>query len=242
MELVFDIFHERKREIEAYLDFIKHHEKSFDSSKILSTPEQYQILLACVYILIYNMIEATIVKLIENLEQELYDNQVCPRLLTPELKREWAKNELGTSDSLNPETRLKKAMQFLDCIYGQKPFKIVISKDGGGNWHDEKIYKLSERLGIDLSKIPQNVITDVKHIIRDDMGCVQLVVHLRNKLAHGGISFCECGKDKDLNDVKEIFNKTCAYIEGIITSFKQFIEEKKYIIKSEEPFVQRAPL
>jgi len=240
MELVFDIFRERKREIKAHIDFIRLHEKSLGSIKIPSTPEQYQILLACAYILIYNMIEATILKFLEILEQELFKNISCPYTLIPELKKEWVKNELGTSEQLTTEKRLDKAMKFLEFFSGQGAFKIKITSGGGGNWDDEAIYELSKRLGIDLSKIPKKVTTGVKRHIVNNMGCIKLVVDLRNKLAHGGISFCECGKDRDLKDVEQIFKKTCAYIEGVISSFKRFIDEKNYIIKNNEQLALRA--
>jgi hypothetical protein len=55
------------------------------------------------------------------------------------------------------------------------------------------------------------------------------VKNKRNDLAHGILSFSDCGRDSSLTDVNNAFNEVSAYINTITSNIQEYITDKKYL-------------
>lgn len=229
MNIARDVLNDRINEIQIYVDLLEKFDRANrDGNSIVST-EQYHILMANTFVLMYNMIEATVTQLIRRLGEIISQNSECPRCLTDKIISEWIASHLGTKEQLSPDSRLEKGKEFYRHVLSDSGTSLVFSKGGGGNWDDEEIFRFSEKLGINLRLIPRHIATKIKKQREDDLGCMKFIVRNRNKLAHGEISFSECGKDKDVSRIKEIFTDTSQYLKAMIDLFDQFARQRMFI-------------
>lgn len=235
MQLAKDTLKGKVKEINMYLDFLINLDKKIQLDKELRSenfklaPIQHHILIANTFILIYNMVEGVIMQSIHDLENEISKNSECPRQLSTKIKEEWISIVLGITKTIPPEERLKKGVGFYNQIISDEPFKIRLVTFGGGNWNYKNINKLMEKLGIDTKNFPKDIIENVKNQVYNEKGCLDYLVDIRNKLAHGEYSFSECGKSKTTSEIKDIFNFTKEYLETVINAFDVFLKEKKFI-------------
>jgi hypothetical protein len=50
----------------------------------------------------------------------------------------------------------------------------------------------------------------------------------RNKLAHGRITFAECGKDKSVADMINYKDNAIEYLECVLLNVQDYIRQKKF--------------
>jgi len=229
MEIAYEVLQERIDEIQSYLDFLYALDSANKSGAPMVRPDQYHILIANTFVLMYNMIEATVIQSVKCLEEVISSDKECPKNLSQKLKDEWISNFLGTNEPLNHRKRLRRGLNFYEHIIGAQPLTLVISTGSGGNWDDEEIYRLAKRLGIDLSSIPPSVYACIKNKLYDEMGCLKFIVRKRNKLAHGEISFSECGREEELTKIKKIFIDTSQYLKAVVSSFDIFSRQRQFL-------------
>ncbi len=103
-----------------------------------------------------------------------------------------------------------------------------------GNWDDTEIESTTVRLGFRL-KISPTVRAGIKREIRDGKTALALVKYLRNRLAHGSISFAECGDDLTVDDLKDLSDRTTAYLEEVVREVRKFIDHYEFIDHTQRP-------
>ena len=109
-----------------------------------------------------------------------------------------------------------------------------VEKSGAGNWDDKEIESIAERLGFDLH-ISAEVYTGVKRPIRDDKGPLTLVKDLRNQLAHGSLSFTECGDGVTVRDLADLNRQAAGYLREVVAGFEQFINAHEFLAPERRP-------
>lgn len=238
-----EAFEERLREIEAYLDFLQAIEEQTQSgppkvgeSAGPITAQQQRILYSSVYLQLYSLVEATISRCVdavtfaavEGSERKAGD-------LSYELRREWVRVIARTHVDLNYEHRLESALQLCDHLVASLPIsEFRVERGGGGNWDDYQIEAISARLGFHL-KVSEVAWSGVKRPFRDDMGPLSLVKRLRNRLAHGEISFAECGEGVSVAELRDLKEKTAIYLREVVTSFTASIDACEYLHPARRP-------
>lgn len=50
----------------------------------------------------------------------------------------------------------------------------------------------------------------------------------RNDLAHGTLSFAECGRDYSIDELWNIKEQTVLFLEGLLEGMKKYYDEKQY--------------
>lgn len=239
MNEVIAAFSDRKNEIDVYLDLVATLERGIQNGipniKIGAedytiTPLQQRILYAGIYLHLYNLVESTVTLLMQAIEntasKEIKSNAWE---LSELMRRQWVKSMAQTHDAaINPETRLTHALNMCNQLVGLIPFEMKLPKSAGGNWDDDKIEHLAEKLGVKIQLTPQ-VHSNIKRPSRDNKGPLKLIKDLRNKLAHGSISFSECGEGHVVQDLRDIANITITYLEAVIDAFKQYVAACEYL-------------
>ena len=158
-----------------------------------------------------------------------------PGHLSDSLRREWVKFMAGTHTELNYENRLESALKLCDHLIKTLPISTFeIKKGSGGNWDDNAIRKMSERLGFRLSISP-DVYTGVRRPFRDGKGSLEFIKHLRNELAHGSLSFAECGQEVTVSDLRELTNRTSLYLREVVNCFKSSIDAYEFLMPEQRP-------
>jgi hypothetical protein len=109
-----------------------------------------------------------------------------------------------------------------------------VDKGGGGNRDDILIEDITARIGCELV-ISKDVYREIKRTIRDDKSALALVKYLRNKLAHGDLSFSECGQGVTAVELREIKDRMASYLREVITAFQAYIDGFKFLLPACRP-------
>lgn len=241
MELLDRPFLERIGEITTYLDLLAEFELQIQNGppKVGNGPvisaTQQRILYSSVYLQLYNLVESTITKCLEAVCFAISSGgRWRPSDLSAELRREWVRHLARTHTDLNYEHRLDSSLQMCGHLIEALPVGKMEIEKGGGNWNDQEIYRFANRLGCHLH-ISASVNEAVKKPFRDERGALSLIMQLRNDLAHGSVSFGECGAGVTVNDLRELNEKTVQYLSEVVASFKQFIETYSFLQPSSRP-------
>jgi hypothetical protein len=238
---VMQAFEERLREIDAYLDLLDALERQVRKGPPIIgdapiTAQQQKILYSSVYLQLYNLVEATATWCIEAVTEAAAENaRWRPVDLVSKLRREWVRTTARTHVELNFDHRLNATVDFCDVLLKATPIsQWAIESGGGGNWDDYALEAITERIGCDLN-ISNPVKTAAKRRIRDDKGALGLVKNLRNRLAHGDLSFEECGDGLTVGDLKDIRVRTADYLREVVASFQKYIDEYLFISPERRP-------
>ena len=235
-------FEERLQEIEAYLDLLEALERQVQTGPPLIggatiTTQQQKILYSCVYLQLYNLVEATVNWCIDAVCAAATDNERWrPSDLSEDLRREWVRSTARTHLSdLTIEHRLQSAVELCDHLIQARPIsEWKIARGQGGSWDDNAIKSITDRLGCQL-QISRAVLEGIKRPIRDDKGPLTLVKDLRNSLAHGSLSFVECGDNVTARELKEIKDRTAGYLREVVAAFSTYINTYGFLHPDERP-------
>jgi hypothetical protein len=111
---------------------------------------------------------------------------------------------------------------------------LSVEKGRGGNWDEDEIKAIARRIGFDLT-ISNEVYVGVKQRVRDDKGSLVLVRDLRNRLAHGDLSFAECGDGVTVPDLRDLKDRTASYLREVVAAFRSFIDGHEFLIAGRRP-------
>lgn len=224
-------FEKRVLEIEQYFEYIaildngkcSINGKTIDGASFEKeiNDDLVKILRANGFILLYNLVEATITKSIEALFATIYEREVTFKNLSDNLKKLWI---------IQKSLPLNKG---IDAIGSNKIIEIITKVV------NEIIENEISQLEIDCVKISGNV--DAKKIrdIADKIGFERpsqdqgedlvIIKDKRNKLAHGEFSFCEIGKDYSVRDMCKFKNSTINHLEEYIYKIEEYIQLNSYL-------------
>lgn len=236
-------FEERLREIDAYLALLDGVEEAarsgpprLGSSGALITTQQQRILYSGVFLQLYNLVEATIVRCIDAVTRAAIESgNWNPNDLTSKLRREWVRSTARTHIDLNYENRLESALLLCTRLVEELPLKgFRVEIGGGGNWDDKAIESIVSRLGFEL-RVTQATNSGIKRPFRDDLGPLSLVKKFRNHLAHGTISFAECGDNVTVGELRDLTNRTSDYLREVVAAFESYISGYEYLQPAKRP-------
>lgn len=240
-----ELLESRTLEIDDYLQLIENIETSIQSGLQVSgsgglqvSVSQRKIIHSSVYLQLYNLVEATVTQgltevcdvTVSQADRKLTD-------LNEDLRKEWVRSKARTHSSSSPDDRLKNAIWLCNQLADALPLtEFEIEKGGGGNWDDASIEKIALRIGCTL-QINQEVRSRAKRHIRDEKGALSLVVDLRNRLAHGNISFEECGQYDTASELRTLANIVVEYLREFVTALNNYITDRHFLAEE-----RRAPV
>lgn len=231
------IYEERRSEIDAYFSLLEALERQLESGPPrlgedgpVITATQLRIMYSNVFILLYNLVEAIVNKcsivLCAAITQE---EKWFPGDLSDQLKTEWVLGYIKNDPQLSHKNRIKKSMEMFDHLVSSLPIRYMsIVKSNGGNWDDVEISKFSRKVGCKLIVRESSRRAVSRHFV-DDHGALKYVVVCRNKLAHGELSFAECGTDFTVSRLHELRNAIIEYMLDIVKSFENFIDNHSFL-------------
>jgi hypothetical protein len=249
MDTLMQAFDERVKEIEAYLDLLNGLDRDLNrksrSSKgppmlgatAVGTLHQ-KILYSAVYLQLYNLVESTITKCVNAISEAAASKggPWCAHDLSEELRREWVRHIARTHQpDITNDNRLKCALNLTTHLIQTRPIdQWEFDRTRAGRWDDKEIESISERLGVVL-QIKKQVLQDIKRPVRDEKGPLALVKDLRNNLAHGLISFAECGDGVTVNDLRQVKLKTERYMRDVVWSYERYLSQYEFLVPEKRP-------
>jgi hypothetical protein len=251
MDTLKNTFQDRYAEILAYLDLLENIEMAIQAgipriggeNGATISAQQQKILKSGVYLQLYNLIESTVTNCLDAVSRTAITAvSRLPSDLSNELRREWVKYVAKTNVDQGAEKRLSNAIVLCEHLVNSLPIaSFEIEKGGGGNWDDDQISKVAKRIGCNIT-ISNALYRKIKRPLRDDMGPLSLVVNLRNNLAHGSLSFAECGQYDTVANLRWLSETIGSYLQEVVRHFEEYIREQKYLraeVRSTTPLDRR---
>lgn len=216
-------YNKRLHEVELYFDTMQLLDKGSCTIQCVNVlgqeeirvidAELSKILKANGFLLLYNLIEATIRNSIDAVLNSIHSSTVTFQSLSDNLKRIWIRQE---SKGLNDERSQEKIMQIAKSILDNEILSferdcINIS----GNIDAQKIREIIKQFG--GTEISNG--RDLK-IIKDK----------RNNLAHGEFTFSDIGKDYTVGDLIAYKNETKNYLSNVLDEIQDYIDNQKYLM------------
>lgn len=231
--LISQLFDERLQEITAYLELLDALEAQLQSGSLRigaydTTAQQQRILYSAVYLQLYNLVEATVTWCMDTVAAAATHPWRAGDF-SAQLRREWVKHRAKTHQELNEGNRLDYVLTLCESLISAQPIQSwTVERGKGGNWDDLEIETIAKRIGCQLT-ITREVYQRIKRRIRDDKGALELVKYLRNSLAHGTISFSECGDGVSAKELRDLTNATASYLREVVQAFSTFIDDKLFL-------------
>ena len=242
MTSVTQTFDDRLLEIEAYLDLLE----AFDRQLREGPPkiggdhisvQQQQILYSAVYLQLYNLVEVTVTRCVNAVRAAASESQRWkPADLSKRLREEWVTLKAETNIPLNEANRRQRAVELCEHLVDNLPVTWPDDTNRRGNWDDDQIEKMSARLGCEL-QISADATEAVKRPIHDEKGALKLIRDRRNRLAHGSLSFAECGADVTIEDLRKTKDCAVLYLKEVISAFNGHIDAYEFLAPDRRPDV-----
>lgn len=228
MQQLFDEFEERKEEIDCYYKFLRqvtsqtYSLKNRRNKKDICLDSRIQKMLkANSFLLLYNLIESTVKNSVQFICQEIMKENIQYSSLVEGLQKQWVK--VHTRQHLQSPNDLKL----------REGIKYIIDKTLKEFIQFEENYKIQYQDNIDA---------DVMRAIAKDFGFkLDFAKSLkggyrtgeirvkRNFLAHGNITFSDCGQNLSMEDLTAYKNDTYKVLKKFLCVIKTYLDKKKYI-------------
>ncbi len=228
-------FERTKLEINKYFDFLEkvndlsigiphiHYPINTSIPSYRIDEDVSKILKANAFLMLYNLVEATIKNGIWELLTKIEEERIPYKDLKEELKNIWLDRKLQIEFKTKDETIVKQLYKVVENVLdGDLTFfrsKRQI-KFESGNLNIETIKKTSKKYGFNpISIVHENETKAFKDIKSE-----------RNNLAHGDKTFSDCGNNYSFPELKSYKDDVFEYLEKVLKSIENFISSKGYII------------
>lgn len=214
-------YEQRKEDVDAYyrcLDFVNGVEShkgkpivdSVGGRELMVDLQMQCCMKANTLVILYNMVESTICECLNNIYDAVADDGLTYAELTDEMRHMWT----------NSLKRARKPEGTLDEV-GKMALKVVfetLAINTSGSIDIRKIFETFEKHGC--------MIPDEK---RDECADSFLTVKTkRNLLAHGNVSFSQCGANYLMSELERMKNDILDFLPVVIDATKKFVKDKKY--------------
>jgi hypothetical protein len=220
----------RLDEADAYLKFVTH---IADESASLALPHKKsratrvvdervsRILKANFFLLLYNTVEATVRDGFRFLYERIGVDRCPVRELSDPFREAWLDAQFSTltPNTANPDSYRAVARRVAAALVSDAVASIDISTLRlGGNLDAARIRGLCGAHGIE-TKTHRAALGGEKLLV---------VKANRNALAHGIVTFTECGRNYTTRELRQILKESATYLRSILSNIERFGTRRRY--------------
>ena len=176
--------------------------------------ELAQILRANSFLLLYNLIESCISQAVEEIHSDIVRNEIEYNTVKITIRKEIMK---FIRKDVSTDIFVQDVKNIITDVLKYYP---TSRKMFSGNVDAKEIRNVAERYGFS-SETNKSQTKDGYNLLT--------VKEKRNDLAHGFISFQECGKGYTIQEIINIKNEVIFYLEQILSNIQIYINNKDYI-------------
>lgn len=221
------VYEERLEEVERYCNFLQrlisgrpallYRNANGESREEALDPGITHMLKANAFLLIYNLVEATVRQALQGIRDHINRNghqfdelhEALRSHLTSMMRDDESRGQLASSP--HP---IGRALIYLGFNSG----KLI-----GGNISHKSLKQIADRIGFSVE-------TDAaKTKGGKSIGEVKMK---RNQLAHGEIAFIECGRNTAIEDIVTIKAEVAYYLSGVLDNIECWLGDKGYLENS----------
>ncbi|MCH5240682.1 MAG: hypothetical protein J1F38_10695 [Muribaculaceae bacterium] len=184
-----------------------------EKTSLVIDTELIKIFKANGFILLYNLIEATIRNSITAVLNSISNEKVTYKKVTDELRKLWLKQEFKSyRDTNNVHSKVQSIMSEVleDSLFTLNQECITIS----GNIDAQEIRNISKQIGCEEPKNGESLLQ---------------IKNKRNELAHGEKTFTEIGKNYTIQDLIKYKEETASFIENVMQKIEDYINQKHFL-------------
>lgn len=226
------ILNERKAEVESHLAFIDRLESSATGRSTglglgPSDSEPINILKSGLLVHLYNVVEAVMTKILEEIEIEAKTHS--PDTWSDGLILEWARGRMNLKRELTvqqAENRVNSLIREAICRETLGSIKI---RRKPGNWSHEEIAQVAEKLGCVLNIPGPTYKRACIAVFENDLSPMKYLRHKRNFLAHGNDSFVDAARHLSVDRLRELFEATSDYMREVSTAWAEYLDDKTFL-------------
>ncbi|MDI9313011.1 MAG: MAE_28990/MAE_18760 family HEPN-like nuclease [Limnohabitans sp.] len=231
MQLNID-FESRVEEVEIYFNFAieidkieTHKQQKFTLSENLELTvkrDLQKVIRANCYLILYNLIEATIRNGIWATFDAIFDDSLSFEELTPNIQNIWLAEKVFEINDISNPTKLKENIKtLLDNHISKKAISISKNRVSlSGNLDYRSIEKIIKDYGY-FGKITT---IDKKKLAK----ALLKIKNERNGLAHGNKSFRQSAEIITIQDLTEFKDLVICYLRDITKNITKYIDKKTY--------------
>jgi hypothetical protein len=178
--------------------------------------------LAMSYLLLYNMVEAVMTQVIYSIHEVISDTRVCFNELNEPLKKLYLSNfkkvfQKESSDDLHRmiSRELENTFNLVITSLSQDKIKLF-----SGNIISDVVKEYSKKYGFSIADHDQSQSRSGR--------CLQPIKDMRNELAHGSLSFMDCGHSSSVDELKEYAGEVYVYLKAIIEGVELYLSGGQY--------------
>lgn len=224
MQAIFDMFDERIQEIDLYFSALKAldiENINCSSTKPYCNDEFIKILKANTLIMIYNLVESTVMGGILEIYDKLKQDGLTYSGVRKEIKDIWFSYKFRQvyDQQAHFNSYKGKALEIVNSILTGEVIELDRKATAiSGNLDAQQIRNVCNEHGI---------VFQIEAASRGGI-VLETVKDRRNDLAHGTLSFAECGRDYSIEDLSDIKSETVLFLKGLLQGMKQYYDEKQY--------------
>ena len=224
MREVIEGFNTRLTEVEQFIKFVRRMQRPGVAGKIgiQQGQEFLPMLKACVFLLLYNAIESCVRSAFSDVYFQIKTSNIPFQGTTQAVQKIWITQQLDAHISVanaNRDTYLNAVALIANQISLSSGLDLNARElPISGSLNADLIRELCRKHGVSLK-------TSIWA-----KGGVELdtIKTKRNALAHGHISFVECGREYDLNDLERMHRQTKHFMKGLLTSLANYSQTTGY--------------
>lgn len=226
-----ETYSSRCREIERFFEMLKFMGSNRDlklsgcDSLNVATSNTYSIgrdlektLKASAYLMLYNLVEASMTNAIDAIHQHIANERVGFDELKEDVRRIAIKGFKKTSSSEIPSELLDAKIPISSALIWLGFDKKDLFS---GNLDGRLIKDTAKEYGFQLAEHD-------KSASRDGSGLLSVKTK-RNELAHGGISFEDCGQDVSVDELFIIFGEIKIFIKAVLDGISEYLSGGGYL-------------
>lgn len=226
MTTVISEFNTRVQEIDKYFEMLErillqdaqlyfpnkatHKIKAFDDELI-------KILKANCFLLLYNLIESSVKSSITTIYDHISANNKKYSEVVDEIKKIWIQENYKNFKERSTDFIFQKINEIADDVISvQFESDKVIS----GNIDGLKIREFAAKYGFSART----------HRLSSNGVKLHQVKTQRNLLAHGSLSFSECGRQYTYEDLASVKSQVIIYLRGILKNIQRYLDHDEYLL------------
>jgi hypothetical protein len=228
MNTVIADFEKRVREIDVYFRHLEAIEEKDGKLSVPTArgralrpidPALIKVLKANMFLLLYNLVESSVRQSLVEIFDTITAESMPYEDASDHVKMIWlSKGHRKFKDRSAEQIFHALATLAQDIVEIEFGDGII----AGGNLDGRKIRELSQVYGFS-STVHRNA--------KDGIKLFQVKKH-RNDLAHGLVSFSECGRNYTVSDLRQAKHEVVIYLRGILRNISRYLEQKKFRVQN----------
>lgn len=216
-------FGQRLEEIDLYFVALK----ALDDKSTQQSDEPYfnsefiKILKANTLIMIYNLVESTVTGGITEIYNKIKEDKLTYSEVNANIQKIWFSFKFRQvyDQRAHYISYKDQAFKIIESVLKKETIELDRKATSvSGNLDAQKIRNVCGEHGISFVSSPES------------RGGIQLelVKNRRNELAHGSLSFAECGRDLTYEDLLQIKEETICFLKGFLEGIQNYYDNEKY--------------